>query len=46
MKRIQQPSQIKKIVWNGYMGDVNRYVVLVLSKGTEVNLHKIGCKQK
>ena len=40
MKRIQQPSQIKKIVWNGYVGDANRYVVWVLSNGIEVNLHR------
>ena len=40
LKRVQRPSQVKKIVWDGNVGDADRYVVWVLSKGIKVNLHK------
>jgi hypothetical protein len=40
LKRVQGPSQIKKIVQDGDVGDVDRYVVRVLSKGIKVNLYK------
>ena len=40
LKRVQWPSQIKKIVWDSNMGGTDRYVVCVSSEGIKVNVHR------